>query len=158
MKAQHKKFLEMAISIACQNVKSGKGGPFGAVIAKDGQVIATGTNLVTLRNDPTAHAEIVAIRSACDTLNSFQLNGCAIYSSCEPCPMCLGAIYWARIERLFFAASRITAAAAGFDDSLIYNEINLPLKERKVPAVAMLRREGEKPFVMWKSLNTKIIY
>jgi guanine deaminase len=158
MKAQHKNFLKMAISIACQNVKSGNGGPFGAVIVKDGQVIATGTNLVTLERDPTAHAEIGAIRSACATLNSFQLNGCVIYSSCEPCPMCLGAIYWARIERLFFAASRITAAAAGFDDSLIYNEINLPINERKVPVETMLRGEGEKPFVMWKSLKNKVVY
>ncbi|HOF08203.1 MAG TPA: nucleoside deaminase, partial [Bacteroidales bacterium] len=118
-------FLKLAIELAKENVKNG-GGPFGAVIVKDGQIIAKGTNRVTSHNDPTAHAEIVAIRQACEKLNDFQLTDCIIYSSCEPCPMCLGAIYWARPKKLVFAADKFDAANAGFDDSMIYDEIQLP--------------------------------
>ncbi|MGB4604478.1 MAG: nucleoside deaminase, partial [Bacteroidales bacterium] len=127
-------FLKLAIELAKENVKN-CGGPFGAVIVKDGQIIAKGTNRVTSHNDPTAHAEIVAIRQACEKLNDFQLTDCIIYSSCEPCPMCLGAIYWARPKKLVFAANKFDAANAGFDDSLIYDEIHLPYSDRHLETV-----------------------
>jgi len=127
-------FLKLAIELAKENVKNG-GGPFGAVIVKDGQIIAKGTNRVTSHNDPTAHAEIVAIRQACEKLNDFQLTDCIIYSSCEPCPMCLGAIYWARPKKLVFAADKFDAANAGFDDSMIYDEIQLPYSDRHLETI-----------------------
>src|SRR5437588_5334887 len=126
------RFLLHAIELAVENVRRG-GGPFGALVVKDGVVIAIGTNQVTRTNDPTAHAEIVAIREACRVLGDFQLSGCEVYTSCEPCPMCLGAIYWARPERVFFAATHQEAAAAGFDDSFIYRQIALPHSERSIP-------------------------
>lgn len=117
-------FMEQAIQLAVENVRSGRGGPFAAVVVKNGQVIATGSNRVTSTNDPTAHAEVTAIREACRALNTFQLTGCDLYTSCEPCPMCLGAIYWARPDRVYFAATASDAADAGFDDSFIYEELN----------------------------------
>jgi tRNA(Arg) A34 adenosine deaminase TadA len=150
-------FLKLAIELAKDNVKNG-GGPFGAVIVKDGVIIAKGTNRVTANNDPTAHAEIVAIRQACDVLNDFQLKDCIIYSSCEPCPMCLGAIYWARPKKLVFAANKFDAANAGFDDSMIYDEINLPYDDRLLETVNLRIDESLQPFMLWMSENNKIIY
>lgn len=122
----HYKFMERAIALSIENVDSGRGGPFGAVVVKDGVIIAEGVNLVTATNDPTAHAEITAIRAACKQLSSFQLTDCTVYSSCEPCPMCLGALYWARPDAVYYANTRADAAAIGFDDSLIYDELALP--------------------------------
>ncbi|HNQ20485.1 MAG: Guanine deaminase [Bacteroidetes bacterium ADurb.Bin035] len=150
-------FLKLAIELAKENVKNG-GGPFGAVIVKDGQIIAKGTNRVTSHNDPTAHAEIVAIRQACEKLNDFQLTDCIIYSSCEPCPMCLGAIYWARPKKLVFAADKFDAANAGFDDSMIYDEIQLPYSDRHLETINLRIDESLQPFELWMSENNKITY
>lgn len=142
-------FLQKAIQLALHGMNSGAGGPFGAVIVKDGKIVGEGWNSVTSTNDPTAHAEVVAIRNACKNLGDFQLKDCTIYSSCEPCPMCLGAIYWARPKRLVFAASHEDAAKAGFDDSFIYEEMAVPVKDRKIPVVQMMRKEGWQPFGVW---------
>lgn len=150
-------FLKLAIELAKENVKN-CGGPFGAVIVKDGQIIAKGTNRVTSNNDPTAHAEIVAIRQACEKLNDFQLTDCIIYSSCEPCPMCLGAIYWARPKKLVFAANKFDAANAGFDDSLIYDEIQLPYSDRHLETVNLRVDESLQPFELWMSESNKRTY
>lgn len=158
MHIDDKKFLRQAIDLAIENVKSGKGGPFGAVIVKDRNVIATGTNVVTFSNDPTAHAEISAIRNACDKLNSFQLKDCIIYSSCEPCPMCLGAIYWARPKRLVFAANKNMAADAGFDDAFIYKEIVLPSDKRQLKTENVILEDSNKPFLDWKNNNERTEY
>ena len=158
MKSEDKDFLKLAIDLAIENVKSGNGGPFGAVIVKDGKVLATGSNSVTTSNDPTMHAEIAAIRNACSKLNAFQLDGCTIYSSCEPCPMCLGAIYWARPERLVFAASKDDAAAVGFDDSFIYEEIVLDYNKRKITTEQMLKTEGKEPFDVWTTFEQRVEY
>jgi guanine deaminase len=147
-----------AIELSLRNVREGKGGPFGAVVVKDGQVIARGANQVTAVNDPTAHAEIVAIREACKKLGTFQLDGCEIYTSCEPCPMCLAAIYWARPARVFFGNTKEDAAAAGFDDSLIYDEIRLPLEKRQVPLVNMMRNEAQVAFKEWETSPLKVEY
>jgi len=151
-------YMKEAIRLSKQNIKNGTGGPFGAVIVKDGKIIASGTNCVTSSNDPTAHAEVVAIRNACKTLNTFQLDDCEIYSSCEPCPMCLGAIYWARPKKIYFAASRIDAAASGFDDSLIYDEISLPIEHRKIESEQLLQEEAKSVFDDWDNLTNKIEY
>ncbi|MBK9167770.1 MAG: nucleoside deaminase [Bryobacterales bacterium] len=151
-------FLRLAIRLAEENVASARGGPFAAVIARDDQVIATGVNLVTSTHDPTAHAEVVAIREACRVLGRFQLKGCAIYSSCEPCPMCLGAIYWARPARLYFAASRHDAAAAGFDDAFLYQEIAAPLEARRIPTAHLLENEAGSPFDAWRAKLDRIAY
>jgi len=151
-------YMKEAIRLSKQNIKNGTGGPFGAVIVKDGKIIASGTNCVTSSNDPTAHAEVVAIRNACKTLNTFQLDDCEIYSSCEPCPMCLGAIYWARPKKIYFAASRIDAAASGFDDSLIYDEIALPIEHRKIESEQLLQEEAKSVFDDWDNLANKIEY
>src|ERR1700679_3201623 len=126
-------FMEKAIALATENVTSGRGGPFGTVIVRDGEIVATGVNQVTATNDPTAHGEIVAIRKACGGLGSFQLKGCQIYTSCEPCPMCLAAIYWARCEAIFYGSYAVDAAAAGFDDAFLYEEIKRPFDERTTP-------------------------
>ena len=158
MHIDDKKFLQQAIDLAVENVKSGRGGPFGAVIVKDGKVIATGTNVVTSTNDPTAHAEISAIRSTCDKLDSFQLEDCTIYSSCEPCPMCLGAIYWARPKRLVFAANKNQSADAGFDDAFIYKEIVLPLNQRNLMTENIILEDAQKPFLTWKNNDKKTDY
>jgi len=151
-------FLKRAIELAQENVKKGQGGPFGAVIVKDGKIIAEGTNLVTSSNDPTAHAEIVAIRNACKELGTFQLSDCEIYSSCEPCPMCLGAIYWARPKRLIFAATRQEAAQAGFDDEFIYQEVSKSIEQRQLPTQQLPIEERMKPFDEWNNTNNKIPY
>ena len=141
-------FLRRAIELASASVARG-GGPFGALVARDGSSIAEGANRVTLANDPTAHAEIEAVRGACRELGSFRLDGCTVYASCEPCPMCLGALYWARVERLVFAASREDAAAAGFDDERFYAELARPLGERALVTVRLLSDEGREPFESW---------
>jgi tRNA(Arg) A34 adenosine deaminase TadA len=143
-------YMRRAIALATENVKSGQGGPFGVVIVKDGRVIASGTNRVTSTNDPTAHAEIVAIREACRALGDFQLTGCEIYTSCEPCPMCFGAIYWARPARVFFAATAQDASAAGFDDSFILEELRRSIAERKIPTQQMMREEALAAFDAWQ--------
>jgi tRNA(Arg) A34 adenosine deaminase TadA len=135
------KFMQAAIDLARENLKFKNGGPFGAVIVKNGKIIGRGVNTVTTNNDPTAHAEVNAIREACENLNTFRLEGCDIYSSCEPCPMCLGAIYWARPRKLFFATSREDAAKAGFDDAEIYKELELPFAKRKLPTEQLMKSE-----------------
>jgi tRNA(Arg) A34 adenosine deaminase TadA len=142
------RFIRRAIEIASRNVATG-GGPFGAIVVKDDVVVAEGVNEVTSNHDPTAHAEIVAIRRACETLGTFQLDRCEVYASCEPCPMCLGAIYWARPERLYFAATREDAAAAGFDDEIIYRELARPPSDREIATRSLLREEGKEPLLAW---------
>ncbi|MDR0729741.1 MAG: nucleoside deaminase [Prevotellaceae bacterium] len=151
-------FLRDAIELADENITQQGGGPFGAVIVKDGAVVARAVNTVTTGNDPTAHAEVNAIRAACRALNTFDLSGCTIYCSCEPCPMCLAAVYWARIERIYYAGTRIDAQEAGFDDSFIYEELERPLPERKIPIVQQLGDEGAKPLQRWKRTENKTHY
>jgi guanine deaminase len=151
------RFLKQAIELAVANVERG-GGPFGALIVKDDIVIATGANQVTLTNDPTAHAEVVAIREACRVLGDFQLSGCDLYSSCEPCPMCLGAIFWARPSRVFFAATHADAAAAGFDDTFIYEQIAVPHAQRSIPMIQITDEESSRPFQNWVSRADKKEY
>lgn len=150
-------FMREAIDLAINNVAHG-GGPFGCVIVKDGKVIARGVNRVTQTNDPTAHAEVVAIREACKALGDYQLTGCELYSSCEPCPMCLAAVYWSRPERVYFAASKDDAAHAGFDDSLIYQELAMPYERRKIPIEQMGRDEALKAFEAWAKSPNKVRY
>jgi tRNA(Arg) A34 adenosine deaminase TadA len=151
-------FMREAIELSRINIREGKGGPFAAVVVKDGKVIARGTNLVTSTNDPTAHAEVVAIREACRVLGTFQLSGCELYTSCEPCPMCLGAIYWARPDKVYFANTHTDAANIGFDDMFIYEEIALPIKGRKIPMIQMLRDEALGVFWEWQKMQDKIHY
>jgi guanine deaminase len=151
-------FMQEAIALATENVLSGRGGPFAAVIVRDGEIISTGANLVTATNDPTAHGEIVAIRNACAALATFELKGCHIYTSCEPCPMCLAAIYWARCEAIFYGNSAADAAAAGFDDAFLYEEMKLPLNERKIPAVNLLREHAISSFNAWRDHASRIDY
>jgi tRNA(Arg) A34 adenosine deaminase TadA len=155
---QQKKFMREAIRLSMENVQSGNGGPFGAVVVKNGKIIATAVNAVTKSNDPTAHAEIVAIRNACATLNSFQLDGCDIYCSCEPCPMCLGAIYWARLNAIYFGNSKKDAAEINFDDNFIYDEFDISLNERKLPTIQLLRDEAQSAFIQWQKCENKIEY
>ena len=150
--------MQEAIRQAVENVRSGRGGPFGAIVVKNGRIIATGTNLVTTANDPTAHAEVNAIREACRVLVAFQLSGCEIYTSCEPCPMCLGAIYWARPDRVYFAATASDAADAGFDDSFIYEELKRLQVERRIPFEPMMREAGLEPFREWTKKNDRVPY
>jgi tRNA(Arg) A34 adenosine deaminase TadA len=152
-----KDFIREAIRLSVENVKNG-GGPFGAVIAKDGKIIATGVNRVTSHNDPTAHAEVNAIREASKILNTFDLSGCDIYSSCEPCPMCLGAIYWARLSKLVFANTKEDAREIHFDDSFIYDEIALPFGMRSLPTTTMLRDEALEAFRLWDEKSDKTPY
>ncbi|MDX1429117.1 MAG: nucleoside deaminase [Rhodothermales bacterium] len=150
--------MRRVIDLAVRNAESGRGGPFAALVVRDGRVISEGTNLVTSSNDPTAHAEIVAIRRACEALNSFQLDRCDLYTSCEPCPMCLGAIYWARPARIFYAATRMEAAAAGFDDEFIYEEIDARPESRRLPMVRLLADQAELPFDAWRSFGDRVRY
>ena len=151
-------FMQQAIALATENVLSGHGGPFGAVIVRAGSVIAVGANQVTSTNDPTAHAEIVAIRKACTALATFNLQGCEIYTSCEPCPMCLAAIYWARCDAIFYGNTAADAADTGFDDASLYDEMTLPHTERKVPIAGLLRDDAFKSFTAWKAHGTRIEY
>lgn len=150
-------FIKRAIKLSLESVKRG-GGPFGAVITKNGEVVSESSNQVTILNDPTAHAEISAIREAARKLNTFDLSGCEIYASCEPCPMCLGAIYWARIDRVFFANTRVDAGNIGFDDSLIYEEISRPIGERKIKFKQLLREEALEAFRAWEEYENKVEY
>jgi len=152
------RFMQMAIDLATNNVLSGVGGPFGAVIVKDGDVVARGVNLVTGTNDPTAHAEVTAIRRACTELESYELKGCSIYSSCEPCPMCLAAILWARCDALYFASTAKDAAEAGFDDSHFYEQVAKPFGERELPTRNFMRAEGGKSFDAWRTFSGRIEY
>jgi tRNA(Arg) A34 adenosine deaminase TadA len=151
-------FMRHAIRLSTERMRAGFGGPFGAVIVKDGEVIAEGWNTVTSENDPTAHAEVTAIRRACEKLNTFSLAGCEIYTSCEPCPMCLAAIYWARIDRIYFANSRQDAAAIGFDDEHIYGEVAKPIEDRAIPTVKLAMPEAEAVFAEWRAKPDKILY
>jgi tRNA(Arg) A34 adenosine deaminase TadA len=153
-----RKAMQRAIALAVENVQSGKGGPFGAVVVRNGEIIAEGVNLVTSSNDPTAHAEVVALRRACQLTGHFELKDCELYSSCEPCPMCLGSVYWARVGRLYFAADRNDAAAIGFDDSFIYDEIAMPLEARKIPTSIFLREEALAAFQQWQTSAVKVLY
>jgi len=150
--------MQEAIDLAKQNLKLKNGGPFGAVVVRDGKIIGRGVNSVTSQNDPTAHAEVNAIREACAVINSFQLDDCEIYSSCEPCPMCLGAIYWARPKKFYYAATREDAAKAGFDDSEIYREIQLPIQSRKIPSEQLMESEANQVFETWIDLEHKTEY
>jgi guanine deaminase len=156
--AMSAEFMRRAIALALKNVRSGRGGPFGAVVAKDGRIIAEGANCVTATNDPTAHAEIVAIREACRALKKFQLDGCDLYTSCEPCPMCLGAIYWARPARVFYAGVAADAADAGFDDKFIYEELQRPPHSRRIPMIQLSRDESLAVFSAWKQQSNKTPY
>jgi guanine deaminase len=151
-------FMARAIQLSMENVQSGRGGPCGAVVVKDGAVIGEAANQVTATNDPTAHAEVLAIRAACGKLGAFDLEGCEIYTSCEPCPMCLGAIYWARLSRIYFANADADAAKIGFDDSLIYREIARPHSQRKIPMIQMMRAEALAAFHVWENKPNKIEY
>jgi guanine deaminase len=151
-------FMARAIQLSIDNALSARGGPFGAVIVKDGEMIGEATNQVTSSNDPTAHAEIMAIRGACKKLCAFELQGCEIYSSCEPCPMCLGAIYWARLDRIYFASNAADASQAGFDDSFIYRELGHDHSKRKIPMTQMMREEGLEAFRVWKNSQNKVEY
>ena len=151
-------FMRRAIALAMENVRTGSGGPFAAVVTKDGRIIAEGANRVTATNDPTAHAEVVAIREACRKLGDFQLAGCDLYTTCEPCPMCLGSIYWARPARVFYASVAADAAAAGFDDAFIYEELNRKPADRRVPMQQLLREESLAIFSAWKQQEKKTLY
>jgi guanine deaminase len=151
-------FMARAIELAIENVRSGRGGPFAAVVVRDDRIIAAGTNLVTSTNDPTAHAEVVAIRAACAALGSFQLDDCDLYSTCEPCPMCLGAIYWARPRRVFFGATARDAAEAGFDDAFIYEQLSVDPAQREIPFTAMMREEALACFREWRAKLDRVEY
>lgn len=147
-----------AIELSVENVRSGRGGPFAALVVRQGRIIAEGTNLVTSENDPTAHAEIVAIRRACRALGSFQLTSCEIYATSEPCPMCLGATYWARADRVFYATSLQDACRAGFDDFLILSELTLQHERRRIPMIQIMRAEALQAFRLWHEKQDKILY
>ena len=153
----YRDFMKLAIDLSIKNIEKG-GGPFGAVIVKDGEIIAASANSVTIDNDPTAHAEVNAIREACKKLKTFDLSGCDIYSSCEPCPMCLGAIYWARIDKLYFANTKNDADAIGFSDNFIYDEIAKPYSERNLKTENFMREEAIKAFEIWSRTENKIEY
>ena len=155
---ERKVFMRRAIALAEQSVADSGGGPFGAVVVHDGRIIGEGTNQVTGSHDPTAHAEVVAIRAACTLLGSFSLAGCEIFASCEPCPMCLSAIYWARIERIFYGNTKTAAAAIGFDDDHIYREIALPISARAIPTEQLLADEAIAAFRAWEDSDDKIEY
>jgi len=150
--------MKETIELSRKNIREGLGGPFAAVVVKEGRMIARGTNLVTSSNDPTAHAEVVAIREACRALGMFQLPGCELYTSCEPCPMCLGEIYWARPDRVYYANTHLDAAKIGFDDLYIYKEIGLPISDRKIPMVQLMRDEAFVAFEEWQKMQGKIHY
>ena len=153
----NKEFMKMAIELSIESVNK-KGGPFGCVIVKNNKIIAEGANKVTTTNDPTAHGEIVAIREACKKLNNFNLNGSELYSTCEPCPMCLSAIYWARISKIYYANTREDAQKIDFDDSFIYSEFEKKIKERKIPMIQMMRNEALKAFELWDKKTDKVKY
>ncbi|OOQ56424.1 tRNA-specific adenosine deaminase [Mucilaginibacter pedocola] len=155
---RHEDFMQMAIDLSEYNVQQGLGGPFGAVVVKDGMVIARSANKVVPTNDPTAHAEVSAIRLACQELGTFSLEGCEIYTSCEPCPMCLGAIYWSRISKVYYANTKADAAAIGFDDHFIYDELELPMEQRKMRFVQIMRDKAQPVFKLWETTEKKTEY
>ena len=155
---REEKFMEEAIALAEKGIKNDEGGPFGCVVVKDDKIIGRGNNKVTSTNDPTAHAEIIAIRDACKNLNSYQLENCEIYTSCEPCPMCLGAIYWARPKVIYYGNSRKDAAKIGFDDSMIYDEISSDLTSRKIPVINICRKKANQTFAEWQHKEDKKTY
>jgi guanine deaminase len=152
------RFMRRAIELSAENVETNRGGPFAAVVVFEGRIVGEGTNLVAATNDPTAHAEIIAIREACRQLGRFHLEGCDLYASCEPCPMCLGAIYWSHLSRVFFASTKEDASGIGFDDSYIYEQLDHPLEQRSVPMQQMLREEALRVFEDWQSKTDKIEY
>lgn len=154
---EKKLFMQKAIELAIENVHNG-GGPFGAVITRNNKIIATGVNRVTAQHDPTAHAEVCAIRNACEELNTFDLSGCEIYTSCEPCPMCLGAIYWAHLDKIYYGCNKHDAAKAGFDDSFIYKELDLPKNERSKMMEELLPEEATRTFQAWQEQADKTPY
>lgn len=155
---REEKFMAEAIALSQKGLQANQGGPFGCVIVKDDQIVGRGNNKVTSTNDPTAHAEVVAIRDACKNLNTFQLEGCEIYTSCEPCPMCLGAIYWARPKVIYYANNRADAAMIGFDDSMIYEEMSKEYKDRKIPILSLSRDDAFRIFMEWQNKADKIAY
>ncbi len=155
---REEKFMQEAIALSLHGINENHGGPFGCIIVKADTIVGRGNNKVTSTNDPTAHAEVVAIRDACKNLNTFQLEDCEIYSSCEPCPMCLGAIYWARPKKIFFANNRQDAANIGFDDSMIYDEMSAKIEDRKIPIISLGREEALKVFTEWMKKEDKKIY
>jgi guanine deaminase len=157
-RASQLELMRRAIALSAEKMREGLGGPFGAVIARDGTIIAQGYNRVTSANDPTAHAEVSAIREACKALGSFTLAGCEIYTSCEPCPMCLGAIYWARLDRVYYANTRLDAAAIGFDDARIYQEFLAAIEDRAVPLIRIGAEEAKRVFEEWSAKPDKIPY
>jgi guanine deaminase len=152
------RFMERAIAVSIENVRSGSGGPFAALVVRDGSVLATGTNQVTSMLDPTAHAEVIAIRAACQAVRSFQLAGCELYTTCEPCPMCMGAIYWARLAKVYYANTRDDAARIGFDDSLIYDQLRLPPGQREIPMLQLMREQALEAFLEWEKSPLKVKY
>jgi len=151
-------FMEKVIEMATENVLSGRGGPFAALVVRNGEVIATGLNMVTADNDPTAHAEVIAIRNACKSLKTFKLCGCEVYTSCEPCPMCLAALYWSRCSAIFYGNTAADAASVGFDDSFLYEEVKRPLSERRIPITRMLGDKAFSSFAAWRDTANKIEY
>ena len=157
-RSEHEAFLEEAVRLATENVREGRGGPFGAVVVRAGEVIGRGANRVTAENDPTLHAEVAAIRDAARRLGDFRLEGCTLYASCEPCPMCLGAIYWARIERLFYASGKEDAAAVGFDDALFWEEVDRPPAERRLVTRHLPVEGARRPFRAWEEAEGRVEY
>lgn len=150
--------MQRAIELSLENVRLGLGGPFAALVVRDGSILAMGANQVTTSQDPTAHAEVVAIRSACQSARNFQLSDCELYTTCEPCPMCMGAIYWARITKVYYANTREDAAQIGFDDSFIYDQLVLPLESRKIAMIPLMREEALEAFHEWEKSQTKVKY
>jgi len=150
--------MHEAIEMAIENVREGQGGPFAAFVVRGDEILGRGTNQVTTANDPTAHAEVMAIRDACSSLGAFQLDGCDLYTTCEPCPMCLGAAYWARVDKIFFAGTRDAAARAGFIDAHIYDELPLDPADRSIPMLPLLSEEGERPFDIWRKYEKRVAY
>ena len=155
---KQEQWMTEAAALAIENVRAGRGGPFAAIVVRNGELLSRGTNLVTSSNDPTAHAEVVAIRRACEAVGSFQLTGCEIYTTCEPCPMCLGAIYWARPDRVYYAATRADAARIGFDDAFIYDQLAIPVETRALKMEQVLRDEGLRAFEEWERKPDKVRY
>lgn len=156
--AEHSRFMRMAVELATRNVEEERGGPFGAVIVRNGEVLAAAANRVTLDNDPTAHAEVVAIRNACRQLGAFQLEGCTVYTSCEPCPMCLAAIYWARVDAVYYSNTQQEAAVAGFDDSHIYEQLALPMQQRELRMIHLPDEKAIESFDKWQTSPAKVDY
>jgi len=158
MKQSHEYWMTLCLEMACENVSSGQGGPFAALVVVNGNIIGKGVNRVTTSKDPTAHAEVMAIRDACATAGHYHLENADLYTSCEPCPMCLGAVYWARISRVFYAADREDAADAGFNDALIYHEISSPNLQRSIPFQKIMVERATAPFTIWKEMDSRTDY